>query len=381
MGPREEATGAVSGISDVARLAGVSKSTASRALTGSGYVAEATRIVVLEAAQTLRYAPSTSAVSLATGRTQNIGVLMPYVTRWFFAEVLEGIQDALLAQDLDLTLYDARPGTDGRQRIFEQFLSRKRFDGLIAVGLEPEDDELDRLVAMNRPMVSIVGAGVDTSIIEIDDDDAARRATEHLIALGHRRIAFLGGQADRHWAQVDRRRLKGYRESMTNAGLSAEIAHIPSDVSQPGGYAAAVDLLGDARTRPTAVVATCDEVAIGTIIAARRLGIRVPTDLSVVGIDDHEYAEMFGLTTFEQVPREQGAAAVDLLLQQIEDPDRPPQVVRLHARLVMRTSTASPSGTGSAIFLDSPGRDSPASDPGQAESPAIPTHHPVEGSG
>src|SRR5664279_3536445 len=95
--------------------------------------------------------------------------------------------------------------------------------------------------------------------------------------------------------------------SMSDAGLATRARHIPSDVSMPGGYAAAVDLLGDARSRPTAVVASCDEVAIGTIIAARRLGIRVPTDLSVVGIDDHEYAEMFGLTTLEQVPREQGA--------------------------------------------------------------------------
>lgn len=338
----------------MARLAGVSKSTASRALTGSGYVSDATRVRVVDAATSLSYVASTSAVSLATGRTQNIGILMPYVTRWFFAEVLEGIQDALLAQDLDLTLYDARPGTDGRRRIFEQFLSRKRFDGLIAVGLEPGDDELSRLVEMNRPMVSIVGAGAGTSLIEIDDDDAARRATEHLIALGHRQIAFVGGTVESHWTQVDRRRLKGYRDSMTDAGLADEIQQVPSEVSLPGGYAAAVDLLGNARTRPTAVVGTCDEVAIGTMIAARRLGIRVPTDLSVVGIDDHEYAEMFGLTTLEQIPREQGAAAVELLLRQIDDPDRPPSIVRLHARLVMRTSTAPPAGTGSATYLDSP---------------------------
>lgn len=344
----------VSGISDVARLAGVSKSTASRALTGSGYVAEHTRRRVEEAAGSLNYVPSTSAVSLATGRTQNIGVLMPYVTRWFFAEVLEGIQDALLERDLDLTLYDARPGSDGRQRIFEQFLARKRFDGLIAVGLEPEDDELKHLVAMDRPMVSVVGAGSATSIIEIDDDDAARRATEHLIALGHRRITFVGGAAAHHWAQVDRRRLKGYHNSMAAAGLTAELNHVPSEVSLPGGYAAAVDLLGDIRNRPTAVVATCDEVAIGTMIAARRLGIRVPTDLSVVGIDDHEYAEMFGLTTLEQVPREQGMAAVALLLDQIENPGTQPSIVRLHARLIMRTSTAPPAGSGNAIFLDSP---------------------------
>src|SRR5664279_1447535 len=226
----------VSGIADVALLAGVSKSTASRALTGSGYVSESTRSRVIDAANTLHYVASTSAVSLATGRTQNIGVVMPYVTRWFFAEVLEGIQDSLLAEDLDLTLYDARPGTSGRQRIFEQFLARERFDGLIIVGLEPGDAELERLLALNRPMVSVVGTGAETSVIEIDDNDAARRATEHLISLGHRDIAFVGGGGEAHWAQVDRRRLDGYRESMSDAGLATRARHIPSDVSMPGGY-------------------------------------------------------------------------------------------------------------------------------------------------
>src|SRR3954471_24920104 len=125
----------MAGIADVARLAGVSKSTASRALTGSGYVSEETRPRVQSAAGTLDYVASNSAVSLATGRTNTVGVVMPYLNRWFFAEVLEGIQESLLQNGLDLTLYDAEPGSAGRVRIFEDFLARKRFDGLIAVGL------------------------------------------------------------------------------------------------------------------------------------------------------------------------------------------------------------------------------------------------------
>jgi DNA-binding LacI/PurR family transcriptional regulator len=349
---REEAITRVSGIAEVARRAGVSKSTASRALTGTGYVSEGTRRRVVEAADALGYVASTSAVSLATGRTQSIGVVMPYVTRWFFAEVLEGIQDALLARELDLTLYDARPGTDGRRRIFEEFLARKRFDGLIAVGLEPGDDELRRLIAINRPVVSIVGAGGETSLIEIDDAHAARRATEHLLELGHRRVVFLGGGGPEHWANVDRRRLEGYRASMAAAGLADEAEHVRCEVSLPAGYAAAADLLGDAERRPTAIVATCDEVAIGAIIAARRLGIRVPDQLSVVGIDDHEYAEMFALTTLQQLPREQGAQAVELLLEHLDDPERPREVIRRNARLVMRSSTAPPLGAGAVAMLD-----------------------------
>ena len=342
----------MSGISDVARLAGVSKSTASRALSGTGYVSEKTRSRVAAVAHSLGYVPSSNAASLVTGRTQNIGVVMPYVNRWFFAEVLEGIQQALLERGLDLTLYDAKPGTDGRTRIFEDFLARKRFDGLIAVGLEPDHHEIDRLVTIGRPVVSVVGSGETTTVVEIDDDYAARRATEHLITLGHRDIAFLGGGSTTHWAQVDRRRREGYLSAMDSAGLSDHVSHILSDVTLPGGYASAVDALGDARARPTAIVATCDEVAIGAIIAARRLGVQVPSDLSVIGIDDHEFADMFSLTTLRQSPREQGRMAVEMLANHLDDPSQPPTAVRMQAQLVVRNSTAAIDPRRSAVPID-----------------------------
>lgn len=332
----------MAGIAEVAARAGVSKATASRALSGSGYVSETTRARVRDAADALGYVPSAGAVGLATGRTQNIGVVMPYLNRWFFAEVLEGIQQALLERGLDLTLYDAKPGTPGRERIFGDFLARKRFDGLIAVGLEPVDQEIDQLTQIGRPIVSVVGTGEETSVVAVDDDHAARRATEHLIELGHRDIAFVGGSPHSHWAHVDQERLAGYRHAMREAGLSEFVRHAHSEVSLPGGYAAAADLLGDTRRRPTAIVGVCDEVAIGTIIAARRLGIQVPSSFSVVGIDDHEFADMFALTTLQQVPREQGAAAVEVLLAEIADPGRARTVVRTPARLIMRNSTATP---------------------------------------
>lgn len=335
----------MAGIADVAARAGVSKATASRALSGSGYVSEDTRVRVRAAAEALGYVPSAGAVGLATGRTQNIGVVMPYVNRWFFAEVLEGIQQTLLTHGLDLTLYDAKPGTTGRARIFGDFLARKRFDGLIAVGLDPADHELDQLTQIGRPIVSVVGEGDQTSIVAVDDDSAARRATQHLITLGHTDIAFLGGgdRGGTQWAHVDQQRLAGYRRSMEEAGLAEFERHIASDVTLPGGYAVAADLLGDTRGRPTGIVAVCDEVAIGAIIAARRLGIAVPSALSIVGIDDHEFAEMFSLTTLQQIPREQGAAAVELLLAEIADPARPRTRELMHARMIVRTSTASPS--------------------------------------
>jgi DNA-binding LacI/PurR family transcriptional regulator len=348
----------MSGIADVARLAGVSKSTASRALTGSGYVSEDTRRRVAEAATALGYVASTSAVSLATGRLQSVGVLMPNVTRWFFAEVLEGIQSALLERDLDLTLYTAPPGTADRRRILTEFLPRRRFDGLIAVGLDPSDAERDLLVRLGRPIVSIVGEPGDPGVVALDDLHAARRATEHLIALGHRSIVFLGGDASDHWEHVDRLRLRGYRAAMAAAGLAHLDRHVRSDVTMTAGYAAAVDLLGDTRHRPTAIVAACDEVAIGAIIAARRLAIAVPGELSVVGIDDHEFAEMFSLTTLQQAPRAQGLAAVEMLTRAIEAPDAPAPDVRLQARLVVRSSTA-PLNPALAVAVSDTGLERP----------------------
>ncbi|QLD11167.1 LacI family DNA-binding transcriptional regulator [Microbacterium oleivorans] len=343
----------MSTITDVARRAGVSKATASRALSGRGYVSEETRVRVVAAARELTYVAHSSAMSLATGRTQTVGVVMPHVSRWFFGEVLEGIQAALLEHGLDLTLYDANPGTDTRRRVFEDFLARRRFDGVIAVGLEPAESELDALLALGKPVVSVIGTEGATSVVTLDDSHATALATAHLLELGHRRIAFLGGTESTHWPHVESERYAGYASEMRRAGLDDEISRTPAELSMPAGYAAAVDMLSDASSRPTGIVAACDEVAIGAIIAARRLGILVPSSLSVVGIDDHVNAEMFALTTLRQVPREQGRAAVDLLLRHFDEPDAETVTIRIKPRMVVRGSTAGAPGHSSVAVRDS----------------------------
>lgn len=341
----------MAGIAEVARVAGVSKSTASRALTGSGYVSEYTRARVRQAAAELGYVPTTSAVSLVTGRTQTIGVVMPSLDRWFFAQVLEGIQDALLERRYDLALYGAPPESEARQEMFQHFLARKRFDGLIAVGIEPSAHEAERLLAFGKPVVSVGGYDMGTDAVSIDDEAAARIATDHLLGLGHRAIVFLGGDPDgRRTSFGDGRRLDGYLSAMAEAGLAASARHVRSEVTMPGGYGAAVELLGDRRTRPTGIVGVCDEVAVGAIIAARRLGIRVPERLSVVGIDDHAYADMFSLTTLQQRPHEQGRAAVQLLMRKLADPACPPRRIHEASPLVVRNSTAAVDDDASAII-------------------------------
>ena len=328
----------MSTIADVAARAGVSKATASRALSGRGYVSDATRQRVVDAARELSYVAHSSATSLATGRTGTIAVIVPTLDRWFFTELVAGIQESLLDGDLDLALYDIREGSRIRARVFDEVLPRRRFDGLIAAGIQPSAQELDRLLRLDRALVGVGPYSEGASAVSIDDTSVARIATEHLLDLGHTDIAFVGTVDSGDGSIGDERRLTGYRDAMAIAGARPRVAFADSTMSS--GYASAADLLGDRRSRPTAVVGVCDEAAIGTIIAARRLGIAVPSQLSVIGIDDHRDAEMFALTTIRQRPREQGREAVRLLLARLEDPDAEIEHVAAASALVMRNSTA-----------------------------------------
>lgn len=331
----------MSAIADVARLAGVSKSTASRALSGGGYVSEGTRERVIAAAAKLGYVASPNAASLVTGRTKNIGVMIPFISRWFFGEILEGIETALRANGYDMTLYNVHPGARSDD-IFDYFLARKRFDGIIAVAIEPNETDVTRLLALGRPVVGIGGPIPGIASIAIDDVGIARLATEHLIGLGHTDIAHLGGESrERADFSVPRKRRLGFEQAMDAAGLTSAKLNVEAEMGIPAGYEASVDLLSDPRHRPTAIFAACDELAIGAIIAARRLGIAVPGELSVIGIDGHECAAMFSLTTIEQSPRDQGAAIVGTLMRAIEGEAVPEPGVTFHqTRLRVRNSTS-----------------------------------------
>lgn len=333
----------MSTITDVAHLAGVSKSTASRALSGRGYVSNETRTRVEKAARALSFVAHSSASSLATGRTHTIGLIMPSVDRWYFSELLAGVQLALLTSGLDLALYSGVVGSSERTTTLDYALARRRFDGIIAVGLQPSAHEAERMLRTNRPLVTVGPHTEGSSSVTLDDRLAARVATEHLIELGHRDIAFLGGAADPDARGFgDALRIAGYLETMSEAGLADHVRLLASDPTIPDSYATAAHLLGNRRHRPTAIVGVCDESAIGAIVAARRLGIAVPTELSVIGIDDHQYADMYTLTTMRQRPREQGAEAVRLLRERIQSPDAPLERVVEPSTLIIRNSTATP---------------------------------------
>lgn len=342
-------------IQKVAELAGVSTATVSRALAGKSYVAPETRRKVEDAARALGYVVSSSASSLASGRTRNVGIVLPFLNSWFYGSVLNGAHTALEDVGYDITLYHLESVPQGqtadehnprRKRLLEDFLLRNRVDALIAVSLELFDHELERLRSVGKPLVGLGGPLAGFPTLSLDDPAVARLATEHLLSLGHRSIAHIGGDMSMTMNfNLPARRLDGYEQALNNAGIEVDPRMVyPSDFTIAGGYKAARQLLGDPSIHPTAIFAASDEMAIGTILAAREMGRRIPDDLSVVGIDGHELAELLDLTTVRQFPEEQGRLAAQKLLGVLEDHEPTPDPVDtpLRFELMVRSSTAAP---------------------------------------
>lgn len=330
-------------IKDVAALAGVSTATVSRALSGNGQVSAKARTRVQQAARELGFVMSYHASSLATGRSRTIGVVLPFIDRWYFSAVLEGAAGAMIEAGYDLSLYNFE-GDQYRETVLNDFLLRKRLDAVIAVSLHLNDHETEQLFSAGIPLVGIGGriAGVDS--IYIDEHAAGRRATDHLIGLGHRRIAHIGGvhEHGRHFKPSTDRRA-GYLDALQTAGIPAEPGYtLIADYTFNDAYQQAKNLLAEPGNRPTAIFSASDEMAAGTILAARDLNIGVPSELSVIGIDGHPIGESFGLTTIDQHAHSQGAIAVDRILQRLSN--HPTEVAddALPLHFIVRSSTAPP---------------------------------------
>jgi DNA-binding LacI/PurR family transcriptional regulator len=331
----------VTSIKDVAREVGVSTATVSRALRGMPRVSETIRLKVLQAAARLDYVASPHAAGLAGGRTRTIGVVVPHVTRWFFGSVVHGAEERLREAGYDLLLYNLAGDPAARARVFGQHLLRRRVDAVLVLTLSLTEEETATLATLDRPM-AVVGARVrGWSSVCIDDQRAARQAVEHLVALGHRRIAYLGGSlVDQLDLAAPLDRLAGFRRSMAQAGLPVHPPwEVAGDFSARSGAASATALL-ESSPPPTALFAASDEMAIGAVHAIRQAGLRVPEDLSVIGIDDHDMAEFFELTTIAQPVHEQGRLAAQLLLETIGGAE--PSEITVPTRLVVRRSTAPP---------------------------------------
>ncbi|MCU1598558.1 MAG: LacI family transcriptional regulator, repressor for deo operon, udp, cdd, tsx, nupC, and nupG [Actinomycetota bacterium] len=332
-------------IDDVARVSGVSIATVSRALRGLPNVSEETRARIRRHADELGYVASSSASGLASGRTHAMGVVAPSISRWFYTTVIEGIDSALREANHDMILYNLASRGGDRARVFHRSILRKRTDALIALCLDFTADEREQLLSIGHPMIMIGGPVRGIRHIGIDERAVAREATEHLIRLGHRDIAHLGGEDDEGLNRVvPRDRRLGFLDALGAAGIESRTEWMLSGrFSLTASRDAVNELLDRPGARPTAIFANCDEMGIGAILAAHDHGLSVPGDLSVIGIDNHDLSASFGLTTMAQDPYEQGRLGARILLDDLTGgPLSRKTSIRAEARLIERSSTAPP---------------------------------------
>jgi len=340
-------------IEDVAARAGVSTATVSRALRGLPHVSQQTRARVAGIAVDLGYVASRSASNLATGRTRTVGVVTPHIAKWFFSNAIEALERELSKCGYDVLLIvlpptgadAAGPGADVGRPPFDPEELRQRVDAVAVLTVPLTGSELDALRRLRLPIVFVGGSVSGVMSVRIDDLAVGRIATEHLISLGHRRIAHLGGdpmEALNFNAPVDRR--AGWSSALRAAGIEPDAQlDVPGYFTVDGGRTAMLRLLA-LDEPPTAVFAGSDEMAFGALAALREVGRSAPRDVSVIGVDDHELAGAAGLTTVRQPVVEQGRTAAGLLLRGLAprtDASHVSEHVLLPVELVERCSTGS----------------------------------------
>lgn len=327
-------------IEDVARAAGVSTATVSRALRGLPNVTPATRDVVLEIAARLGYVPSRSASALASGRTRTIGLVAPAISRWFFATAFEGAEHTLRAAGFDALLYSI-PDNPAPRRPFDADVLRGRVDAVLVASMSFTPEEVERLESLRVPAIFISVQQPGFGFVGIDDEAAAVCATEHLVELGHRVIGHIGGRrADQLRFSPTMRRRHGWARTLAAAGLESDGLDIEGDFTAEGGRRSAHALL-ERRDDLTAIFAASDEMAMGAIKAVRDAGLAVGKDISIIGIDGNQLDDVMDLTTIAQPAYQQGARAATLLLESLAGVDGhagEPAVV-FDTQLVRRAST------------------------------------------
>lgn len=329
-------------IKDIARAAGVSHSTVSRALRGSPLVNPSTGERIRRLAREMGYSPHTIARSLVTGRTRTIGVVVTTISDPFVADVVQGIENRAQAEGYSVILATSGGEPAGEVAAVDM-LRGKRVDAVVVTSSRVGALYLEQLERSQVPIVLINNhreeAGPYTYSVTVDNAHGGWLATRHLIDLGHRRIAYVGGPPDH---SDDQERLAGYRRALAEAGHPADRDLVRPGTGRPDAGEDALPALVGLAERPTAAFCYNDMTAIGMLAAARRLGVAVPGDLAVVGFDDVLYASLAvpPLTTVAQPRVEMGELAVRmaLALQGGEDHARVANVV-VKGELIVREST------------------------------------------
>ncbi|HEX7084671.1 MAG TPA: LacI family DNA-binding transcriptional regulator [Gaiellaceae bacterium] len=330
-------------IRDIAGLAGVSIATVSRVLNDRPDVAPHTREAVLRVVREHGFSTNRGARGLSSGRTGIVGTTLPHVNAEYFGTILSGAAEALYEEDMRIVLCPTLHEHEREVTLLER-LMRGTTDGALLLLPAESTEELRALQRQGFPFVVVdprehVPDGVP--VVSAAHAAGAKEATEHLLSLGHRRIGAITGEVG--WAATEER-LLGFRAALSQYDLLPDASLIvPTDWQIPSGYEAAVKLLGR-PDRPTAIFAFNDNVAVGVFQAARLHGLRVPDDLSIVGFDDLEEAQIVDpqLTTVRQPLAELGRMGASLLMRLIDRQRLDALRVELATKLIVRGSTAPP---------------------------------------
>ena len=335
----------MSTLKDVAKAAGVSSATVSRYLTGHARLSDETRADVERAIRELNYRPNRVARRLQAtgGRSGLLGLVIPDMRNPFFTDIGHGVEDAAQQHGYTVILGHSNDSVEREARYLDLFHA-EHVDGVVLPTVRSVDATVADLSRGDIPVVCVdrkTAAEVDTVIS--DNVKGARLATEHLLALGHRRIGFVGGLPE---ISTTQERLAGYRGALAAAGLPVcrELI-VEGDSRQESGRLRTGRLLA-LPTPPTALLGGNNLMTLGALQAIREQTLRIPDDVAIVGYDDMPWSSAFTppLTAVDQPGYEMGRRAAEILLRRIEAPDTPPRTVVLHPRLVVRGSCGAVAG-------------------------------------
>ncbi len=330
-------------IKEVAERAGVSVATVSRVVNHSGYVSNDLRERVETMMQMLDYKPSALARSLRRQETHTIGLLIPQLNQPFFSTLISAMEKTLFARDYRALICSSDEDA-AKESAYIDILLRQRVDGVILVPTGHSTESIKRLLRAHIPTVMIDRDMPDLVVNRVLSDNyaGAYLGAQHLLALGHRQIALIGGP--RH-SQVLQDRVNGVQQAFRDFGtkFTPDLLILGTSPEFEVGYESALKLMQRPQP-PTAIFALTDVIAVGVLHAAAELNLKLPEALSVMGFDDIPLANYVipALTTIAQPIYGMGQTAVEILMRRLIDADRPPETIRLEDRLVIRKSTAPP---------------------------------------
>jgi DNA-binding LacI/PurR family transcriptional regulator len=343
------------------------------ALNGTAKIAPATRQAIDEAVRELGYRPNGVARSLRTKSTQTIALLLPDITNPFFPRLVRGVQVAARRRGYLMLLASAEGDAAGEQDYLELFRANA-VDGALVVGVSIPADRIAEVVAEGFPIVSLDRDidCPDVPLVQVDNRAGARAAVEHLVGLGHRRIAHISGPSG---LGISRERIAGYREALAAARLPADPALlVEGDYEEDGGAVAAARLV-DSAADFTAIFAANDLTAIGAMGALHERGLRIPGDVSVVGFDDLRLASYVspGLTTISQPAAEIGERAAGILIDIIRGRRRAGRVGHCGAGAPARRASVDRPGRATRLTAPRSGSTGGAGQAGGGKLPARPS--------